>query len=315
VLDVPQEDDTFTEAEIRQAERVGPPARRRAGGPRDQRPWVRNLPCGRSAGLPLLTAEDEGRAGQDDRGGGCSPRRSSAAVPHARRHSQRPGCCWSGEGGPGPSSGLIEANLRPGGCPIAKRYIGRGLVFLDLIQEGKPRADPRGGEVRLHPRLQVLHVRDLVDPPGHHPGHRRPGRGPSGWPVHMVETINKLARVQRQLHQELGRGRPAPGRDRRGDGAGAGAGRRGPQRDRPGARYPCSPRSARKSPDLGDFIEDAGRRGAHRGRGVSSCCRTSSSGVLDQLGPSGEQRDHPAEVRPDRRPPADAWKKSAGSSA
>ena len=40
---------------------------------------------------------------------------------------------------------------------------------------GQPRPDPGGREVRLHQGLQVLHVRDLVDPAGDHPGHGRPG--------------------------------------------------------------------------------------------------------------------------------------------
>ncbi len=40
---------------------------------------------------------------------------------------------------------------------------------------GKPRVDPCGREVRLHQRFQVLHVRDLVDPAGDHPGDRGPG--------------------------------------------------------------------------------------------------------------------------------------------
>ncbi len=40
---------------------------------------------------------------------------------------------------------------------------------------GQPRPDPRGGEVRLPARVQVLDLRDLVDPPGGHPGDRRQG--------------------------------------------------------------------------------------------------------------------------------------------
>ena len=40
---------------------------------------------------------------------------------------------------------------------------------------GQPRPDAGGREVRLHEGLQVLHLRHVVDPPGHHPGHRRPG--------------------------------------------------------------------------------------------------------------------------------------------
>ena len=39
---------------------------------------------------------------------------------------------------------------------------------------GQPRPDPRDGEVRLRQGIQVLHLRDVVDPPGHHPRHGRP---------------------------------------------------------------------------------------------------------------------------------------------
>ena len=194
VLDVAPEEEAEAEITPRRGE---PDPGRRATTSDLVRIYLREI--GR---VPLLTAEDEvelaksieaGLFAEDILSGGFVLSRGAGRaelevlIDEGVRAKQR----------------LIEANLRLV-VSIAKRYIGRGLVFLDLIQEGNlgliravEKFDyTRGYKFSTYATWWIRQAitRAIAD-------QARTIRVP----VHMVETINKLARVQRQLHQELGR--------------------------------------------------------------------------------------------------------------
>ena len=200
--------------------------------------------------VPLLTAEGEVELAKAIEAGLYAEEKLNGGFPVDGE--ERADLEWLAADGVRGKQRLIEANLRLV-VSIAKRYIGRGLVFLDLIQEGNlgliravEKFDyTRGYKFSTYATWWIRQAitRAIAD-------QARTIRVP----VHMVETINKLARVQRQLHQELGREATACEIAAE---MGVGPGRVAEiQRI---AQEPVSLQSpiGEEESDLGDFIEDA----------------------------------------------------------
>ncbi len=195
--DDPDEDDPDEAAQRRRDEE----AALRAGASSDPvRMYLREI-----GKVPLLNAEQEVDLAKRIEAGLFAAERLTLAdrLPAALRRDLE----WLESDGAVAKRGLVEANLRLV-VSIAKRYVGRGMLFLDLVQEGNlgliravEKFDyTKGFKFSTYATWWIRQAitRAIAD-------QARTIR----IPVHMVETINKLVRLQRTMLQELGR-EPTP---------------------------------------------------------------------------------------------------------
>jgi RNA polymerase primary sigma factor len=156
--------------------------------------------------VPLLNAEQEVELAKRIEAGLFAEEKLAESV-SALRSEARLDLEWIADDGRRAKNHLLEANLRLV-VSLAKRYTGRGMLFLDLIQEGNlgliravEKFDyTKGYKFSTYATWWIRQAitRAMAD-------QARTIR----IPVHMVEVINKLARVQRQMLQDLGR-EPTP---------------------------------------------------------------------------------------------------------
>src|ERR671919_60325 len=150
--------------------------------------------------VALLTAQQEVELAQRIESGLLAEEQLQGGKVSATREEN---LRWQRRDGAMAKRHLVEANLRLV-VSIAKRYVGRGMAFLDLIQEGNlgliravEKFDyAKGFKFSTYATWWIRQAitRAIAD-------QARTIR----IPVHMVETINKLVRIQRQLLQDLGR--------------------------------------------------------------------------------------------------------------
>ncbi len=157
--------------------------------------------------VPLLNAEQEVELAMRIEAGLFAEEKLSAMTPAEKSSPLGMDLQWVARDGQRAKSHLLGANLRLV-VSLAKRYTGRGMQFLDLIQEGNlgliravEKFDyTKGFKFSTYATWWIRQAitRAMAD-------QARTIR----IPVHMVEVINKLARVQRQMLQDLGR-EPTP---------------------------------------------------------------------------------------------------------
>jgi RNA polymerase primary sigma factor len=155
--------------------------------------------------VPLLNAEQEVDLAKRIEGGLCASERLRQSEQDGEKTgtAMRRDLDWISRDGERAKNRLLESNLRLV-VSIAKRYNGRGLTFLDLIQEGNlgliravEKFDYTKGykfSTYAHWWIRQAITRAMAD-------QARTIR----IPVHMVEVVNKLGRVQRDLLQRFGR--------------------------------------------------------------------------------------------------------------
>jgi len=156
--------------------------------------------------VPLLNAEQEVELAKRIEAGLFAEEKLAEGQPPLRPEGRKD-LEWIADDGRRAKDHLLEANLRLV-VSLAKRYTGRGMLFLDLIQEGNlgliravEKFDyTKGYKFSTYATWWIRQAitRAMAD-------QARTIR----IPVHMVEVINKLARVQRQMLQDLGR-EPTP---------------------------------------------------------------------------------------------------------
>ena len=156
--------------------------------------------------VPLLNAEQEVELAKRIEAGLFAEQKLNETKKKLEKKLERD-LQWIAEDGRRAKNHLLEANLRLV-VSLAKRYTGRGMLFLDLIQEGNlgliravEKFDyTKGYKFSTYATWWIRQAitRAMAD-------QARTIR----IPVHMVEVINKLARVQRQMLQDLGR-EPTP---------------------------------------------------------------------------------------------------------
>ncbi len=154
--------------------------------------------------VPLLNAEQEVELAKRIEAGLFAEEKLASGIKNEKLRREME---WIAEDGRRAKNHLLEANLRLV-VSLAKRYTGRGMLFLDLIQEGNlgliravEKFDyTKGYKFSTYATWWIRQAitRAMAD-------QARTIR----IPVHMVEVINKLARVQRQMLQDLGR-EPTP---------------------------------------------------------------------------------------------------------